>query len=86
MVEKLHGTIRERNKNMRGLDNEDSAQTIIDGKRIYYNYIRPHQGLNGKTPSEACGITVEGKNKWITLIQNASHVPMVNREKNETKS
>jgi len=28
--------------------------------------------LNGKTPAEACGITVEGKNKWKTLIQNAS--------------
>ena len=28
--------------------------------------------LNGKTPAEACGITVEGKNKWITLIQNAN--------------
>ena len=39
MVERLHGTIRERNKTMRGLDNEDSAQTIIDGMRIYYNFI-----------------------------------------------
>ena len=29
-------------------------------------------GLDGKTPSEACGIEVEGENKWITLIQNAS--------------
>jgi hypothetical protein len=29
--------------------------------------------LNGKTPSEACGITIEGKNKWMTLIQNASN-------------
>jgi len=28
--------------------------------------------LDGKTPSEACGITIEGKNKWVTLIQNAS--------------
>ena len=35
-------------------------------------YIRPHEGLNGKTPAEACGITVEGDNKWMTLIQNAS--------------
>ena len=26
----------------------------------------------GKTPAEACGITIEGKNKWKTLIQNAS--------------
>jgi hypothetical protein len=29
-------------------------------------------GLDGKTPSEACGITVNGDNKWKTLIQNAS--------------
>jgi hypothetical protein len=32
----------------------------------------PHEALNGKTPSEACGIKVEGENKWKTLIQNAS--------------
>ena len=37
-----------------------------------HNYIRPHEALNGKTPSETCEITIEGKNKWITLIQNAS--------------
>jgi len=29
-------------------------------------------GLDGKTPSEACGIRIEGDNKWMTLIQNAS--------------
>ena len=28
--------------------------------------------LEGKTPAEACGIRIEGTNKWITLIQNAS--------------
>jgi hypothetical protein len=28
--------------------------------------------LDGKTSSEACGITIQGDNKWITLIQNAS--------------
>ena len=60
---------------MRGLDHEDSAQIMIDGFRIYYNFIRPHMALNGKTPAEKCGITVEGMNKWMTLIQNASHQP-----------
>jgi hypothetical protein len=30
------------------------------------------RSLNGKTPAEACGIKVEGKDKWLTLIQNAS--------------
>lgn len=29
--------------------------------------------LDGKTPSEACGITIQGSDKWKTLIQNASN-------------
>lgn len=28
--------------------------------------------LDRKTPAEACGIKVKGKDKWITLIQNTS--------------
>jgi len=42
------------------------------GYQIFHNYIRGHEGLDGKTPAEACGIKVEGNNKWQTLIQNAS--------------
>jgi hypothetical protein len=49
------------------LTNEDVTEL-----QIYHNYIREHSGLDGKTPAEACGIKVEGKNKWKTLIQNAS--------------
>ena len=30
------------------------------------------KGLDGLTPSEACGIEIKGDNKLITLIQNAS--------------
>lgn len=29
-------------------------------------------GFGGKTPAEAAGIRVEGENKWLTLIKNAS--------------
>jgi hypothetical protein len=39
--------------------------------QIYHNFIKPHEGLAGKTPSEACGIEFKCENKWITLIQNA---------------
>jgi hypothetical protein len=28
--------------------------------------------LSDKTPAQVCGIKIEGKNKWLTLIQNAS--------------
>ena len=40
--------------------------------QIHHNFIRTHMGLDGKTPSKACGIIIKGKNKWQTLIQNAS--------------
>lgn len=33
--------------------------------------IKPHQALDGKTPSEQAGITVEGDNKWLSLMRNA---------------
>ena len=54
---------------MRGLEKVDTP--ILAGYQIYHNYVRPHEGLNGKTPAEAAGVEVEGENKWITLIQNA---------------
>lgn len=69
-MERLNGEIRDREKTMRGLKTKDTA--ILQGYQLFHNYIRPHESLEGKTPSEACGITIEGKNKWITLIQNAS--------------
>ena len=49
---------------------------MLSGYQLYHNYFRPHESLDGKTPSETCGIQIEGKNKWITLIQNASKKPV----------
>jgi putative transposase len=68
-MERMNGEVRDREKIMRGLKNTDS--TILKGYQLFHNYIRVHEGLEGKTPAEACGIKVEGQNKWITLIQNA---------------
>ena len=71
MVERLHGTIRERNKVMRSMKEE--TQTIADGLRNYYNFIRPHQSLDGKTPAEMAKIDLGlGKNKWLSLIKKAT--------------
>jgi len=44
---------------------------IVEGHRLYYNFIKPHESLNGKTPSEAAGFTIAGDNKWLTLMKNA---------------
>ena len=69
-MERLNGEIRDREKVMRGLKKPETP--IIPGYQIYHNYVRPHEALQGKTPADACGIEVQGKNKWLTLIQNAS--------------
>ena len=69
-MERLNGEIRDREKVMRGLKKENTP--IISGYQIYHNYVRPHEALNGRTPAEACGIVVNGQNKWLTLIQNAN--------------
>lgn len=72
MVERLHGTIRQRNKVMRGLDDEATAQTIMDGMRIYYNFLRPHSALNGKTPAQKAKVALDAEN-WFSLIKKAAN-------------
>jgi transposase-like protein len=69
-MERMNGEIRDREKVMRGLKNQDTA--ILTGMQIYHNFIRPHMALQGATPAEKAGIKVEGENKWLTLIQNAA--------------
>jgi hypothetical protein len=53
----------------------------LNGYQISHNYVRLHMGLDRKTPAEAAGITVEGENRWLTIIQNAKHDSRVNTEK-----
>lgn len=50
VLERIHGSIREREKVTRGLKRDDTP--IIPMNQIYYNFIRPHQALSGRTPAE----------------------------------
>ena len=88
IVERAHGTIRERLKVMKGLDHDESAKIMLEGNRIYYNYLRPHQALNGKTPAEKAGIDLQLEgNNWEDLIKrakrNTKHDPKVIKEEKD---
>jgi len=87
IVERLHGTVRDRVKVMRGLDNDTSAQKVVDGHKLYYNFLRPHQSLNGKTPAEKAGIDLklEG-NKWGQIIKRAKRTPKVIKEEKQNEN
>jgi putative transposase len=62
-MERMNGEVRDREKTMRGLKTVDTQ--ILKGVLIFHNYIKPHEGLGGKTPAEAAGITVEGDNTHV---------------------
>ncbi|HEV2137341.1 MAG TPA: DDE-type integrase/transposase/recombinase [Nitrososphaerales archaeon] len=67
-IERLNGTLRERVKVQRGWK---SMQTqIAEGQRIHYNFIKPHQALDGNTPAQVAGVGVYG-NKWMELLRRS---------------
>src|SRR3989344_6233755 len=70
-IERLHNTIRDRTKIMRGSHGSlDSAKAIMKGMEIYYNYIRKHQGMDNKTPSQLAIPKLNlGVNRWLSLIR-----------------
>jgi hypothetical protein len=58
---------------MKGLKDEPTARTIIDGFRIYYNFMRPHMALEGKTPAQKARIVNDSTlENWLSLIRKAS--------------
>ena len=72
-VERLHNTMREREKAMRHLKKANSAEKILKGFRAHYNFVRPHSALNGKTPAQEAAIPIQlGTNRWLDLIRQAA--------------
>lgn len=71
-IERFHNTLRERTKIMRGFHGcINSAQTLMKGYEIYYNWIRNNLALEGQTPSQIAvpNVQIENKNGWLELIQ-----------------
>jgi putative transposase len=71
LVERLHGTEKERIKVMRGFDNPNGTSALMEGFRVHYNLVRDHSHL-GKTPGEAAGIAPIGGFRWSEILRLAS--------------
>ena len=69
-MERLNWEICDREKVFRGLKKFDRPR--IDGLKIYYSFTKKHLTLQGRTPAQASVIKVDSKNRWKTIIQNAS--------------
>lgn len=71
-IERINNTVREREKVMRGMDYDETAQILADGMRINYDFIRKHSGLDGKTPAQVAGLDLQLEGiRWKALIEKA---------------
>jgi transposase-like protein len=75
-VERMNATLRERQKVTRGL--KKPTGPLTRGHAAYYNLLRPHQALGGKTPAEAAGLVIKsgaGSRLMGTLVLASRRQP-----------
>jgi len=87
LIERFHGTLKARTKVMRGLQNLETAIEFTQGWLVHYNYLRPHEALNDRTPAEVAGVNYPYKN-WADFTRNykpSFTVKVVHTERGKTK-
>jgi len=67
LIERFHGTLKARTKIMRGLKDIETAKLFTQGWLLYYNYLRPHESLRGKTPAQVSGVKYPYRN-WQDIV------------------
>jgi putative transposase len=65
-IERFHNTLREIYKSMRKFNSVKTAYDFLTFFRNYYNFLRPHTTLCGRTPAETAGF---GRWNWWSLIR-----------------
>jgi putative transposase len=71
VIERFQGTLKDRTKVMRGFKKPETASHILNGWLVYYNYLRPHESLNDRTPAQVAGIAFPYKN-WLDVVKSQS--------------
>lgn len=73
LIERWHGTLKERTKVVWGLKKPETAKEFLKGFLFFYNFLRPHKSLNDKTPAEVARLTIPYKN-WIDVVSSQSPI------------
>ena len=71
LIERFHGTLKGRTKVMRGLKQIETANLFTDGYLVFYNFLRPHESLEDRTPAEAAEVSFPYKN-WLDIVKSES--------------
>jgi putative transposase len=73
LIERFHGTLKDRTKVMRALKNRSTLKKFTDGWLVHYHYFRPHMSLDDKTPEQEAGINFPFRN-WKDVVEQPYHV------------
>ncbi len=68
LIERFHGTLKDRTKVMRAMMTKKTAGILTDGWLVHYNFFRPHGALGGKTPAEEAGADAPYKS-WRDVVE-----------------
>jgi len=69
-IERLHNTIKQRYKVFRGFDNLKTSIEFFNFYKQYYNFIRKHTSLGGRTPAQAAQISPQlSRNRMRSMIK-----------------
>jgi len=71
LIERFHGTIKQRTKVMRCFKRPDCASIVLDGYTIHYNFLQEHSHLDDTPPAVVAGIG-DGIKNWRDLIERAA--------------
>jgi putative transposase len=67
VIERFQGSLKDRTKVMRGLKRQKTAELLLDGWLLHYNFFRPHESLNDRTPAQKAGIKSSFKH-WLDVV------------------
>lgn len=72
-IERMHNSVRHRIKTFRGFHGSvESANSIMRGYEIYYNFIRKHMAINCCPYELATDLKLSEGNRWLELINLSS--------------
>lgn len=64
----IHPEVGARIDESEHLTREWVKRELAEGQRLHYNFVKPHQALDGHTPAQVAGVGVQG-DKWLELLR-----------------
>ena len=68
IIERFHGTLKDRTNVMRGFGNMRTARILTNGWLVHYNFFKEHETLGNVPPAQKMGIEVPFRN-WAEVVK-----------------